>query len=58
MPRSVRLSREEAWAELDRAHTRIRADALELESGRRELQDHIADVAHFVRPDTPLDREA
>jgi ribonuclease R len=29
-----------------------------LESGRYELQVHIADVAQYVTPDTPLDQEA
>jgi ribonuclease R len=29
-----------------------------LANGNYELQVHIADVAHYVRPDTPLDREA
>ncbi len=30
----------------------------ELENGNFELQVHIADVAHYVRPDSPLDDEA
>jgi ribonuclease R len=29
-----------------------------LQNGNFELQVHIADVAHYVRPDTPLDQEA
>jgi signal transduction histidine kinase len=38
--------------ELDRAHARIRADGVELERRRKELQEHIAEVAHDIR--TPL----
>lgn len=38
--------------ELDRAHDRIRADAVRLESQRHELQSHVADVAHDLR--TPI----
>jgi len=39
-------------AALDRAHGRIRADAARLEQRRRDLQRHLADVAHDLR--TPL----
>jgi signal transduction histidine kinase len=39
-------------SELDRAHQRIRRDAEQLEDQRRQLQDHIADVAHDLR--TPI----
>lgn len=38
--------------ELDKAHARIRADAAELEASRKDLQVHLADVAHDLR--TPV----
>jgi signal transduction histidine kinase len=39
-------------AELDRAHARLRAYAARVEAGRRDLQRHLANVAHDLK--TPI----